>query len=348
MKYILSGLLFVFLFSSCEDLLEMPNIDTQVDKMTVRAGEPVKFTFSPESDFITFYSGEAGKQYSQKDAIYAEGSLQLSFDSKGEWGGNPALMSLHLSKDFIGVDSIAKVNWQLTEFTTQKTDSLSTDSLKLSEAEIESQLVILLASFSSENNYKTEREYFDEATWKQIPDVQFGPDMGALLNEIVDLAPYASSDATKVTLAFRNYNSDMTYGDFYINNYKVQVISDAFEGAKDFRSIGDGWLNISVSNENRYWRAWANGFRCVGSHVWVSGNPMDTWGLMYPLDLTQTDFPIPGDNGVNIKQYYDSVPEYEYVYTEAGTYDATFIYTDVDDKGNSKTSIKTIQVQVTE
>lgn len=48
-----------------------PDFNVSTSQTTFKAGEPVDFQFSGNPDYITFYSGEAGREYQYRDRITA-------------------------------------------------------------------------------------------------------------------------------------------------------------------------------------------------------------------------------------------------------------------------------------
>ncbi|TKG90773.1 DUF5017 domain-containing protein [Puteibacter caeruleilacunae] len=351
MKYLYIFLMLVVVIS-CSDDLEVPKIDNSTIKISSKANETIEFTFDQQSDLVSFYSGEPGHDYNRKDSIYAKGSLQLVFTSKGEWDGRDQFMSLWYSKNYVGIDSVKSINFEVSEYTKSMSDSLSVDSLGLTDEQVDAQVENLVNAFRLKNEYKTGKELFQEATWEQVPDVEFGKCQhgqgGDWITTTVDLKSYSSSDAQKVTFAFRNYDGGTTMGNYFVKDYKVQVISDVFDGGKDFRTSGDGMENVTMSNETRYWKPWNTGWCITGGQGWYSSTSMDSYALMFPLDLTQIDFPIPGDRGIPVSSFVDQKSSFEYSYSEPGNYTATFVFTNVDQDGKKKSVTKTYNITVSE
>ena len=347
MKYLYIVLIGVFLYS-CNDEFESPSVDLQKVKLTGKVGEAVEFDITSNAEIISFYSGESGKQYSRRDSIFAPGKQQLSFSSVGAWGGWSHIMSLWMSKDYVGIDSVQNVRHRKNNYLKGKRDSLENKKLELTSEQVEAKLLVLEDAYKVKYKYKTSLEYFNDATWEQIPDVKFGHDDDKVVDEVVDLTPYSDPKAKKVTLAFRMKDGS-THGNYYIKNYEIQVTSDAWEGGKTYRTNADGYENLSILNMGRVWEPDKNGFKIEkGDPWWNSDHPMDTYLLNFPVDLTQTRFPIPGDRGKTISTYVDDLSEYEYVYGKAGTYEATFVFTNTDKDGNTKSVAKIFEVTISE
>ena len=95
---------------SCREQFEVVddvNFDVTTKAVTFKVGEPVRFTFSGNTDFITFYSGEKGHDYAfkNKDRI-TEGSMVFSFLTNTGAGTsgfpNPSVVPISYSTDFSG------------------------------------------------------------------------------------------------------------------------------------------------------------------------------------------------------------------------------------------------------
>ncbi|MGV8090561.1 MAG: DUF5017 domain-containing protein [Mangrovibacterium sp.] len=117
-KYIIYTCLFLLLGASCrQDFVEMDTFDVRVEKTTVNVGDTVVFEFLGNPDFITFYSGENGKKYENKDRTSVKGKSELNFTSLFANGAQSNTLKLMVSSDFLGVESgattsnISKANW---------------------------------------------------------------------------------------------------------------------------------------------------------------------------------------------------------------------------------------------
>ena len=102
--------------------------DVRMEKMQYRANEPVKFLFEGNPDNISFFSGEAGSRYENRDRIIANGTPELNFTTyrrNENTGTQQNTMFLYASTDFSGktdAASIAAANWvDLTDRATWST-----------------------------------------------------------------------------------------------------------------------------------------------------------------------------------------------------------------------------------
>ena len=70
MKYLLLFSAFAVLTTGCRknlDDVDDVHFDVSLEAETFKVGEPVRFHFSGNPDFIIFYSGEKGNDYAYKD-----------------------------------------------------------------------------------------------------------------------------------------------------------------------------------------------------------------------------------------------------------------------------------------
>lgn len=112
---LLSGLL---LLAACkkETEVESPVFKVDADKSTIKAGEPVQFSFEGAPGIITFYSGEVESEYAfkAKERIDQIKELKLSFETHSQLASGVPL-TLMFSADFNGKYTYADVNaatWQ--------------------------------------------------------------------------------------------------------------------------------------------------------------------------------------------------------------------------------------------
>ena len=72
-RILLFPMLFLLLSACNKKEVVAPDFDVAIaqGKTTFKVGEQIDFTFSGKPDYITFYSGEAGKMYEFRDRITA-------------------------------------------------------------------------------------------------------------------------------------------------------------------------------------------------------------------------------------------------------------------------------------
>lgn len=111
-------------FSSCSKKLSIEPLSFNVttSSTTYRVGDTVKFNFSGNADFISFYSGEPGNNYANSSRITLPGISQLQFTSYTQNGTQQNTLKVLVSNNFNGLyDSanIYKATW--TDITSRAT-----------------------------------------------------------------------------------------------------------------------------------------------------------------------------------------------------------------------------------
>ncbi len=107
-------LLFIIVFQSCEDseVVETPNFTISYD-MQAKAGEPVEFSIVNSPQFLSFFSGEFGKEYKNKDRTKAEGDFTVSFETSRHYQDGDSRLDgawrFMYSTDYTGSGSVADV-----------------------------------------------------------------------------------------------------------------------------------------------------------------------------------------------------------------------------------------------
>lgn len=108
-KYIyLSAVSLLLLHSACNKM-ELEDVDFSVvpDKTVVVVGEPVVFQIDGNPNFITFFSGEDGHKYVNRNRVELDPSeiekSALSFTVDSKYGTQKEALKVYLSKDFPGL-----------------------------------------------------------------------------------------------------------------------------------------------------------------------------------------------------------------------------------------------------
>lgn len=98
------------------------NIDPSrlvADTFTYRVGDTTRFILSGNADNIAFYSGEAGKQYANRQVDYQLGKVTLSFSSKAEWGNQTNTLQVLATNKLPAFDSASVVGAAWTDITSR-------------------------------------------------------------------------------------------------------------------------------------------------------------------------------------------------------------------------------------
>lgn len=141
MKYSLLPLACLLLLAGCRknyEEVEEVNFGVSLRSATFKVGEPVRFDFSGNPDFISFYSGERGNDYAYKDKDrIVETEMTFSFTATTASGTagypNPARVPVCYSSDFSGEyteEAVRAATWvEITDRFTMPTDTGKTDVL---------------------------------------------------------------------------------------------------------------------------------------------------------------------------------------------------------------------------
>ena len=100
MKNILLIVIIAVSILACDKVLEIqePDLNIQVDETEYHIGDTVKFEFSGTADFVTFFSGEPGREFQYKDRTFIEGLPKLQFTTYNQ-ATQPGSLKLLVSKD---------------------------------------------------------------------------------------------------------------------------------------------------------------------------------------------------------------------------------------------------------
>ncbi len=126
-----------------DDTEKLDDFAVTADKASYKAGDTATFTFFGNPQFIVFYSGEAGKNYDNRNRLSSEGKPKLFFQANMTQGvlTNPDSLRLYVSANLKGYDSANVVNATWTEITgrntkwptTLSTTFVNSDSIDLSD-----------------------------------------------------------------------------------------------------------------------------------------------------------------------------------------------------------------------
>jgi hypothetical protein len=113
-KYLFYVVLITLLSCKKEEVVNNPNLEIQAESVNVKAGDEVKFNLSGTSDFIYFYSGEVGSNYSFKEGRTKDAEILMSFNSQILDGAQENQLAILTSNDFDGnynLHQIDAANW---------------------------------------------------------------------------------------------------------------------------------------------------------------------------------------------------------------------------------------------
>ncbi|TCC88620.1 DUF5017 domain-containing protein [Pedobacter frigiditerrae] len=105
-KIIIPALFAIAILSACrKSYLDNPDLNVTTKSLTYKAGDSVLFNINGNADYISFFSGEIGKEYSKKNKFSNDvnGNAQLSFNSNVQFGIAQNNLSVLVSNNFSGV-----------------------------------------------------------------------------------------------------------------------------------------------------------------------------------------------------------------------------------------------------
>ncbi|NGF55216.1 DUF5017 domain-containing protein [Parapedobacter sp. SGR-10] len=115
LKKLLAIAIVLSTFSCTRDELLDPVVDVSIDKEVYSTEDSVEFHFSGYADMITFYSGEKGKEYKNRNRLELEGGdLILNMETQVLYGSQTDNLKLYLSTDFTGEytkEGVEKATW---------------------------------------------------------------------------------------------------------------------------------------------------------------------------------------------------------------------------------------------
>jgi len=104
------------MLSSCQkEESNTPDFDVITSEITVKAGAAAEFNFVGDANSITFYSGQPGEMYENRERTeFPGGKVQLSFATTVQFGTQPRNINVLVSKNFSGTytpAAIAAATW---------------------------------------------------------------------------------------------------------------------------------------------------------------------------------------------------------------------------------------------
>ncbi|MEI6946821.1 DUF5017 domain-containing protein [Paraflavisolibacter sp. H34] len=121
MKKLFFGLFGLCLLqTACKKMqVDAPDLDITLENASLKAGDTARFRFSGYADYISFYSGEPGRDYERRDSFTrTDGVPELQFSTAVSAAGTGITtgrnLSVLVSSDFSGVytaEGVARATW---------------------------------------------------------------------------------------------------------------------------------------------------------------------------------------------------------------------------------------------
>lgn len=248
------------------------------DRDSYNAADTVRFSFTGNPWYLTFYSGEPYHQYEYRDRIAADGVPQLSFTSTIATGSQTNTLKLLVSTDFSGVyDSTNVYNATWTDITGKAVLAGSADT-KSGDIDLSSFLngdKPVYIAFKYTGNAGTAQR-----TWT-IKSL-------AVDNVLPDGTSYETLGIGESTLGFKSVVMKVPSVAWTISTTQLQI--------KGFTTNAN-----SVANT-------------------------EGWVVSKPINLRKV---LP-DTGTPLKNMTTTMSSFNYIYSSAGTYKATFVSANIN------------------
>lgn len=281
------------------------NFDVKPEKTTYKKGEPVNFLITGNPDQVSFFSGEEGHKYQYKDRTQAQS------------------------------DNIT------LEFATNRrygSDAQQPQSLRF------------LVSQTFNGKYEAASivptEWTDVTSAFTLSGLQ-ATDAAYVSSGVVNLTSLSSlgftlDKAKPIYFAFKYTGvTGSTQPRWWINKFDIKTTTTDGQ-VLAVASIGTaGWTQVKVlpTSPVNWVFGTDNTVKFQGGGATVADNQV--WAITKGLSLTK----VQPDAGVALKNMSTRMDNYSYTYNTAGTYTVTFVASNVNVYGESKT-IKEVQVKI--
>lgn len=311
---------------SCNDLDVDDSVDFNVSLAsdnTYEAGDPVVFNFDGNPDYITWWSGEEGHKYANRERtelpLEEIESVTLSFEAQARYGKVTNTLSLFVG-DFPGLSK-----------------DVATDDSRVADFESDATLLsgngeLLESKFS--NRMATSFDLTPYSTSEMTLAFHYKADFDGTsalkrwdFYSVAITTIYKNGNTTTLNLSDlglqtfdRNPNTNPKHaqqGDPYFDNSSG---SSSCTGVWDLRS--------SLTRVNSFM------YLGGGTNETDYTNNADDWLFTKSLKFNTCD---PDENSGVLKNINVRLPSYSYVYTQPGTYTVTFIAGNQNVYGSART-----------
>jgi len=324
-KIIIPLFFFAAVFAACEKTEVAPELSVTInpgqvvstinDTLVVYKGEALEFELSGTPDLLTFFSGEGGKAYANRNRTIAAGTPKLDFLYNSNRVSASSIVDVLASTDFKGVyDSI--------NIRTAKWDTLTPLDMKT---------------------------YFNINVAKVMPTVdlsKYGSGQAVFVAyRLVINSTARVVNPTFSNLLIRNYQNDGN----------VSTVVDGFTAAgMAYVSMSENskWklkgagnaafkLNSNSISVNTTPFDLSNG--TVDSvYTTTDGRLHEMWAISKVLYLDKTS----PDIGVNVKDIQQGIANYKYTYTKVGNYTVSFVGANTGRTGVLNSTVKELIIKV--
>ena len=309
--------------TACNDNVESVDFNVRVEGTAV-AGSPVTFVFDGNPDYISFFSGEAGSNYANKDRTHVDvQSLTMSYEMTQRYTTRQdfkePVMHVMVSHDFTGSltpEAIAAATW---------TDLSAQAGATTAER-----------PFPVPNPDAVEQNPTGYATAEGLDFSAYGLEPFYLAFKYLAPEHPTTTGGTGANATYANHPR-VDIANLCLSKVTVEgetVLSDDMANDWGFSTVfvnSTTQTNYTVESTNLM-------FQPQNDH---RDRPVEVWMVSQRMDVTSVE----PDRGEPIKGTNTRVTSYEYTYNEPGTYTATFIATNAN-MWNSKQTVRQVTFEV--
>lgn len=288
------------MLTACNDLEpEDVKFDVIADKTVAIAGEPVTFSFDGNPNFITFFSGEDGHKYANRNRIELDPSdiesSTLSFKVQSQYGKQTDAFHVYLSKDFPGLN---------------KKDTVA--DRKLIQEHAWTEITEACGLAGADGKTVTVKDFDLDGyqggmtlAFRFVGDTKSTPQRTITLTELVVRNQLSNGSITEVKGTDMNFTSfDITPSNLEKNCYKMVTSGSVVQGTWSLINLKDNKIIMQGGK--------------VGQATWADN---DDWLIANSIKLNACS----PDTGENIKDINRRVSSYPYTFETPGTYTVTFL-----------------------
>lgn len=301
-----------------------------------RPGQPVHFKFSGDADYMVFYSGEKGHEFRYRDrtSVPMEDvtniTLNMEYTMNWGWSGKRSCLDLYVSKTFpglLGTEGDLEANGKADRETVKKMTATMT-----ADGEMEG--------------------------WQKLEFDDIHAIHQKLYQYSYDITDYKDDFCLAIHWHPNTMNFTRNQATYYING-SIEMTHSG--GEKVVTDLSDIELNHIVMNEQDPPYLGKNPLRrgdttavatchfdnsryaifCEGTNPHFLPYEIDVWIISRIMPLNS----VIKDSGKHIKNMMNPIYDYEYTYSEPGTYKAVFHGVNDNYQGHSE-SVKEVTVIV--
>lgn len=289
-------------FAACEKR-EVANLDLKVttSKTTYKVNDTVTFNITGNPDQLMFYSGEIGHKYSYKDRTRAESNnITLEFASNRAYGSlttQPNSLTLWASQTFNGTYTADNVN-EANDWV-DITAAFTISPLNSAGTYVSSGVVNLTTLGSLGFNLDITKPVYFAFKYK------------------------GSTGSTQTRCWVNQFDINTTTTDGQVLSV-TNIGSTSWSEVKVLPTSPVSWTFDKNTN------GIVTAAKFQGGAATILSN--EVWLITNGLDLTS----VQSDRGVAIKDIRARLDQYQYIFTEPGTYTVTFVGANINIYGESR------------